>query len=279
MDPTFAMQQIREAASSLKNYVELNNNLPPNVSVNGITISNAQFLELLMTATIQLNSGNVNPIPLRIYNAPSNPIDDIRAGNILKSEYLNIANDLKIYMDSTGRTPDYQYDTSLGVHLGFQNLIYMYSKVLDNYGGNLANSVSMEPWRYVSSPTLAKFSIDQIKDAALTVKNYVESYYKLPENVTINGKTINMAQFLELLMGATLQLNSGTSNLLFLKSYTNPNNPVDDIRLGKDSKSEYLKIANDLKTYMDSTGRTPDYQYQTSLGVHLGFKNLIQYVQ
>ncbi|MGZ7159780.1 MAG: putative glycoside hydrolase, partial [Methanobacterium sp.] len=67
------------------------------------------------------------------FSDPTLPIDSIRTGNILKSEYLKIANDIKLYMDSTGRTPDYQYQTSLGMYLGFHNLIKMYSRILNFY--------------------------------------------------------------------------------------------------------------------------------------------------
>jgi hypothetical protein len=133
----------------------------------------------------------------------------------------------------------------------------------------------MESWRFISSPTLATFTIDQIKNAAATVKAYVEVNQKLPDTITINETSVNMAQFLELLMSATLQINNGNNNPIALKSYSNPTNPIDDIYSGNILKAEYLKIANDLKNYMDSTGKTPDYQYQTSLGTHLGFENLI----
>ena len=119
-------------------------------------------------------------------------------------------------------------------------------------------------------------SLTQIIDAAANLKTYIGICYRLPDNVTINGTVINISQFLDLLMCATLQLNSGTNDPLVLKSYTNPNNPVDNIKSGNIIKSDYIKIANDLKDYMHNTGRTPDYQYGTSLGTHLGFQNLVQ---
>ncbi|MGZ7136498.1 MAG: hypothetical protein ACXVHY_11520, partial [Methanobacterium sp.] len=151
--PTFTIDQISNAATALKSYVELNNKLPANVTINGTTMNMAQFLELLMTATLQINTGNKNPIPLRTYNNPTNPLDDIKSGNILTAEYLKIANDLKTYMDSTGKTPDYQYQTSLGTHLGFQNLIYMYSKILNFYNSAkyLPNFAEMKPWSSIAS--------------------------------------------------------------------------------------------------------------------------------
>ncbi|MGZ7107695.1 MAG: transglutaminase-like domain-containing protein, partial [Methanobacterium sp.] len=88
---------------------------------------------------------------LKNYTNSNNPVDDIRSGNILMAEYLKIANDLKTYMDSTGKTPDYQYQTSLGTHLGFQNLIYMYSKILNFYNNAkyLPNFVEMKAWNVV----------------------------------------------------------------------------------------------------------------------------------
>ncbi|MGZ7119401.1 MAG: right-handed parallel beta-helix repeat-containing protein, partial [Methanobacterium sp.] len=126
----FTINQITTAAKFVNFYIETNYQLPASVNINEYSLNMAQFLELLMTAALQLNSGNSNLIQLKAFNNPSNPIDDIWAGNIVKTEYLRIANDLKIYMDSTGKTPDYQYQTSLGTHLGFQNLVYMYSLIL-----------------------------------------------------------------------------------------------------------------------------------------------------
>ncbi|MGZ7096467.1 MAG: hypothetical protein ACXVHU_08370, partial [Methanobacterium sp.] len=273
--PTFTIDQIKDAASLLKNYVDSNNKLKDNVTINGTSINMAQFLELLMTATIQINSGNNNPIPLRTYNNPNNPLDDIKAGNILKTEYLKIANDLKTYMDTTGKAPDYQYQTSLGTHLGFQNLVYMNSKVLDSYNGKLPDYVSMESWRYITSPTLAIFTVNQIIDSAVEVKSYIDNNTTLPDSITINGTILKMSQFLELLMTATLQINIGNKNSILLKNYTDPGDPIDSIRAGNIFKAEYLKIANDLKNYMHTTGKAPDYQYQISLGMYLGFQNLI----
>ncbi|MGZ7209414.1 MAG: hypothetical protein ACXVHV_06030, partial [Methanobacterium sp.] len=282
-DSYFNVDQIKDAASRVKNDVDNNYTLPENVTINGTTVNMAQFLELMMTATLQINSGNTNPIPLRTFNLPTNPVDDIRAGNIAISEYLKIANDLKTYMDSTGKTPDYQYQTSLGIHLGFQNCVYMFSFILyvNKVGNYLPNFVPMKPWSSIAGQTAGiipngpKFSLDQIRDAATTVKNNVESNCKLPDNVTINGTTINMAQFLELLTSATLQISSGNTNPIPLRTFNLPGNSVDDVRVGNIVISEYLKIANDLKGYMDSTGKTPDYQYQTSIGTHLGFQNCV----
>ena len=53
------------------------------------------------------------------------------------------------------------------------------------------------------------FTITQIEQAASTVRNYIETYHKLPSTVDINGTNVTMSQFLELSTTALLQINSG----------------------------------------------------------------------
>ena len=114
----------------------------------------SQFLELLTTAILQINSGNNNPIPLMNFTAPTSPQDNIISGNIYKAEYLKIANDIKNYMDNSGKTPDFAYGTSLGTCLGFENLVYMYTMILDYYhtSGKVADWAGMKPWYAVMHP-------------------------------------------------------------------------------------------------------------------------------
>ncbi|MGZ7050021.1 MAG: chitobiase/beta-hexosaminidase C-terminal domain-containing protein, partial [Methanobacterium sp.] len=174
---------IKIAASTVKSYIETYFKLPASVQIGFIDVNMSQFLELLMTATLQINNGNYSSITFKNFTAPANPLDDIIAGNILKSEYLKIANDLKNYMDTTEKTPDYQYQTSIGTHLGFQNLVYMYSKVLNFYNSAkyLPNFAEMKPWSSIASQSAGiiangpTFTLNQIKDAATTIKNYVET--------------------------------------------------------------------------------------------------------
>ena len=199
-----------------------------------------------------------------------------------KAEYLKIANDIKNYMDSSGKTPDFAYGTSLGTYLGFENLVYMYSMILDYHktSGKVADWAGMEPWSVIVSkpvvdPNAPKFSIDQIKAAASTVRGQIESNHKLPDNVLIGSSQVSMSQFLELLTSALLQINSGKNNPMPLMNFTAPTSPKDNIHAGNIYKAEYLKIANDIKNYMDSSGKTPDFAYGTSLGTCLGFQNLV----
>jgi hypothetical protein len=252
------------------------------VNISGTEVTTSQFLEILTTALLEINSGKNDLILLKTFNNPSGPIDSIRSGNIFRAEYLKIAGDVKGYMDSSGKTPDFAYGTSLGTCLGFQNLVYMYSMILDYHktSGKMADFAMMEPWSVITSkpfvdPNAPKFTLDQIKNTASTVRNYIETYHKLPGNVVIGSNQISMSQFLELAVTATIEINTGSSDLIVLRSFAESSNPVDSIRSGNIFRAEYLKIAGDVKGYMDSSGKTPDFAYGTSLGTCLGFQNLV----
>ena len=130
-------------------------------------------------------------------------------------------------MDTSGKTPDFAYQTSLGTFLRFENLVYMYSMILDyhNSSGKMADFAMMEPWRVITSkpvldPNAPKFTVNQIKDAAVTVRAYIETYNKMPSNVTISGIQITLPQFLELSTTALLQINSKNNNTIPLRTFS-----------------------------------------------------------
>ena len=62
---------------------------------------------------------------------------------------------------NSGKTPDFAYQTSLGTHLGFQNLVYMYTMILDYHktSGKMADFAIMKPWSTIYDPNAVTFSI------------------------------------------------------------------------------------------------------------------------
>ncbi|WP_100906422.1 MULTISPECIES: pseudomurein-binding repeat-containing protein [Methanobacterium] len=274
---TFTVNDIKAAATKVRNYIETNQKLPSYVQIGTINVTMPQFLELLSTATIQINEGNNKLIPLLDYTAPTSPLESIVSGNIPKTEYLKIANDIKNYMDTSGKTPDFAYKTSLGTYLRYENLVYMYSMIMDYYNtsGKKADFAVMKPWSVISKPVLATFTVNDIKAAATKVRNYIETNQKLPSYVQIGTINVTMPQFLELLSTATIQINNGNKNLIPLRNYSSPTSPLESIVSGNIPKTEYLKIANDIKNYMDTSGKTPDFAYKTSLGTYLRYENLV----
>ena len=274
---TFTIDQIKASASIVRKYIETYNQLPDYVLIGTTNVTMSQFLKLLVTATIQINNGNNDTILLKDYIAPTNQRESISSGNIPKSEYLQIAADIINYMDSSGKAPDYAYGTSLGTYLRFENLVYMYSMIMDYYNtsGRTAGVAIMKPWNVVCAPVLARFTVDEVKAAATTVRNYVETNQKLPDSVLVGTTNVTMSQFLKLLVTATIQINNGNNDTILLKDYIAPTNQRESISSGNIPKSEYLQIAADIINYMDSSGKAPDYAYGTSLGTYLRFENLV----
>lgn len=137
------LSQIGTAARTVKAHIENNNNLPNYVSINGRQISVPSFLYLLTGAVININRGTTSAITIKNINAPTAPKGTYRHGNILKTEYLKIAGNIKSYMNTYGRAPNF-VATSLG-NLPYKSMVYMYSKLMSFYSANLRlpNYVSM----------------------------------------------------------------------------------------------------------------------------------------
>ncbi len=130
------------AASGVKNYTEVTTDIPGYVVVNNKNSSSPSFLKTVSTWTIQLNSGTTTPVTISSVNAPTGPSGSA-TGTLSKSEYLTVATNVKNFIASNGRAPNYA-SSSLG-NIRYESLVYTYSKILDFYRTNdrLPNSVSV----------------------------------------------------------------------------------------------------------------------------------------
>ncbi|HPX78108.1 MAG TPA: pseudomurein-binding repeat-containing protein [Methanobacterium sp.] len=146
-DPTpttsLTPNQIADAANRVKIFYETKKRMPNFVSTPAGNINMPKFLNLLVSATTQLNSGSIAAIKVINVNNPTRPSGSIKKGNIQKSEFLNIANRIKSFISTNSRAPNF-VSTSLG-NLSYNSAIYMFSKVMAFYSTNkrLPNFVSM----------------------------------------------------------------------------------------------------------------------------------------
>jgi hypothetical protein len=62
------------------------------------------------------------------------------------------------------------------------------------------------------------FTLSQIKDAASRVKSYIQTNKQLPSSVTIGNTQVQMSDFLKLMTSALLEINSGTTTPITLKT-------------------------------------------------------------
>ncbi len=231
-----------------------------------------QFLLLLTYDVSQRNSGSTAKVPLKNVKKPTSATETVKSGTISKSEYINLANNIKTNINNQGQAPSY-VKTSKG-NIKYDSTVYFFSKTMDFYAKNkrLPYTVSVAPWNLnegISKPTTptnpiiptnpdTKFTIAQIISAANNYRKYVDTNYKTPSTVTVNNQKITTAQFLQILSFAITQLNSGSKASITLKTVTNPTNPSETVKAGTFTKANYVKLAQDTKSAI-CNGQAPNY--------------------
>jgi hypothetical protein len=155
---TFNINQIIEASSTVKTFVENSNgsSLPNNVTIGNQTVTMPQFLYLMTSAVILINSNNLNStITLINVSKPISPSQNLTSGIISKANYLIFAGNIKNYINANSRAPNY-INTPLG-RMSYESSVYTFSKILNFYKTNkrLPDTVSVKPWNYAAagSPT------------------------------------------------------------------------------------------------------------------------------
>ncbi len=155
--PSFTLNEIMDAAARVKTFSEINHRLPESVQISSRQVSMPDFLRLMVACTLQINSGKSSSIELKSVKLPNNPLENIKDGNIYKTEYLDIAQRTQAFIDSNGIAPNY-VNSSCG-QIRFENLVYTYSKILSYYKSNkkLPNYVSVSKWNDEQSPDLSQY--------------------------------------------------------------------------------------------------------------------------
>ena len=138
------LSQLENGANSVNNFIVANNRLPNYVTINNQQITMPQFLNLLTTGIIDVNSGlsASTTISVTKVNAAPNPSGTFKTGSLTKTSYLSFAQSIKSFITTNGRAPNF-VNTSLG-NIPFSALIKMYSTVLAYYltHGTLPSSVT-----------------------------------------------------------------------------------------------------------------------------------------
>lgn len=125
----FTSSQINSAASSVKSFIEKNKRLPNYVIISSVKVTMPQFLKLMTTNTVNLNSKKANSVTLQTVKNPSSGTGSFKAGNLSKSKYVSLAKTINSYINSHGKAPS-TATSSLG-KMSFKDLVYTYSKILN----------------------------------------------------------------------------------------------------------------------------------------------------
>ncbi len=132
-----------------------------------------------------------------------------------------------------------------------------------------------KPMAAGSPPTVTSksFTVSQINGAAARVNTYVKTKHKLPKYVTIGTTQVKMPAFLKLLTADIIQLNSGKTTPITLKSVKAPSKTTESFKSGKINKSTYLGLAKRVNTFINKNGVLPK-QTTSTLG-KMNYKSLI----
>nr|WP_319373046.1 pseudomurein-binding repeat-containing protein [uncultured Methanobacterium sp.] len=155
--PEFTINEITDAASRVKTYTENNHKLPNYVQISSRQVSMPDFLRLMAVCTKRINSGSASKIVSKHINSPNSPSENLKNGNIYRSEYIDMAQRIESFSDGNNMAPNY-VKSSIG-NIRFENSVYIYSKVLNYYKEHktLPNYVSVSKWNTNQDPTLLPY--------------------------------------------------------------------------------------------------------------------------
>lgn len=122
--------EVELAAQGVKNYTEVNGNVPGFVVVSEKNSTTPSFLNTLTKTTVQLNSGSTTPVTIATVNNPTGPSGSA-SGTLQKSSYVTMASNIQSFISSNGRAPNYA-SSSLG-NVRYESLVYLYSKIINYY--------------------------------------------------------------------------------------------------------------------------------------------------
>ncbi|MBF4474613.1 transglutaminase-like domain-containing protein [Methanobacterium formicicum] len=275
-DEFFTTPQIIKTAIDVKNFLEYNKYLPEYITVNGVVMNQSQFLYLIVTATLQLNTGDTTLITLINANKPGTPSETTTGGCILQNEYITLAETIKNYIKTNQKAPN-GISTSLG-QVSYQSLLYMYCRILNqnNLIHDLPVLINVKAWKTANIPIYdkASFTISEITQTAVDVKVFVDANGYMPEWITVGGVFLNQTQFLHLLTATTILINNHNTGSVNPVNAILPLNIVDDgLTDGTLSTDRYVLLAQEIKTYIEQNKKGPN-SMTTDLGT-TSFKSLI----
>ena len=128
---SLTMDEVGYGSSAVKNYTETHSNkIPSYVKVNGKNSTAPSFLNTLTKTVVQVNQNVETPVTISSVGAAPSPSGSA-TGNLSKSEYITIAGNVKSFISSNGRAPNYAASSKGNIR--YQSLVYMYARIMRYY--------------------------------------------------------------------------------------------------------------------------------------------------
>lgn len=256
-----SVADILTAASSLKNTIDANGNIPSKVSINGVKYSAYQFLYMMAKATVLIKSGKSNSQVMPVTAAlPASSTGDA-SGQLYKSGYVDVASRVASYIISNKQVPNFA-TSDLG-KISYEQLIDSFSRILAYYNTykEMPNYVTVKKVSMTTGTAGKTISIKDILTGATNLKKYYSNNNMLPNTVTAGGITFTTPEFLYLMSKAIYQIgNSDKSNIAYIIGVDAPESPYGDtISSEQLTKSNYLTVAKNVANYISSNNLAPNF--------------------
>ncbi|MFA0847586.1 MAG: chitobiase/beta-hexosaminidase C-terminal domain-containing protein, partial [Methanobacterium formicicum] len=172
-------QDVVNTAVEVRNFVNYYKYLPEYITVNGIVVNQATFLELLSEAVLKIVNGDTTALTLLNIKQPVSGAETVTHGTFAKTEYLALAQIIQTYIGTNQKAPAIM-STVFG-DMKFESLLYLYSRALGMYKSNgvVPSFLAVRPWSSIPITDTSKTSIttQDVVNTAVEVRNFV-NYYK-----------------------------------------------------------------------------------------------------
>ena len=125
---------------------------------------------------------------------------------------------------------------------------------------------------FMGSASASSLNLTDAELASSAVKNYTITHGHVPGYVYVSDKNITSPSFLNAITAYTVELNKNIKTPVTISSVAKPNSPSGSAK-GTLTKSEYIKIANNVNIYIIKNKAAPNYA-SSSLG-NIRYESLI----
>lgn len=185
---TISQSSINNAANVVQTFIKTYHKLPTYVTVSGKKITLPQFLYLLTSDLIKVNSKSKAPVTLKSVKTPHLTIvETIKTGNLTNKEYISMAKAVNSYIIKYNKAPQ-SSSTSLRT-IRYESIIYTYSKIMGFYGTKkrLPAYVSTNP-RMI---TFKQQSTSPVVYTPPTIPDAIKPYLNPTKNCQSDSSEIN----------------------------------------------------------------------------------------
>ena len=139
---SLTVDEVAYGSNAVKDHTASHGKIPGYVKINGKNSTTPSFLNTLTKTVVQINQDVETPVTISSVNPAPSPSGSA-TGTISKSEYITIASNVKSFISSNGRAPNYAVSSKGNIR--YESLVYTYARIMDYYriNGQLPSSLNI----------------------------------------------------------------------------------------------------------------------------------------